>query len=191
MKKIFLVLLLAIFILPCAFSNSESFFTTEVSLGTGISIYDSSSGDSRKSLLKESDLKRIIIGTTAATNLNLSEPLKIILGAELFCDFLWKGSDYFNTTDYSLFSGIKIFPTRNGLNFSISYVLGCRTDYFSAAPKKDTKSWGNGFRLALQYDFMEDREYKVKPSAGVYYRCIPRGNYNKDHTLCLYGGIRF
>ena len=190
MKKLFLLLMLLITMSFHMFAG-ESFFTTEVSLGTGISIYDSSTGDSRKSLLNTSDFKRIILGLTADTNLNLSDPLKIMFGAETFCDFLWSGSNHFNTFDYAFFTGIKIFPNSSGLNFSISYVLGNRTDYFDQAPKKDTKSWGNGFRLSVQYDFMEDKEYKIKPHAGAYYRCIPRGNYNTDHILCLYGGIRF
>lgn len=191
MKKLLFIIFLILFSNSVFFANSDSFFTTEISLGTGISIYDSNTGDSRKSLLNTSDFKRIIIGLTADTNLNISAPLKIMFGAETFCDFLWAGSDYFNTFDYAFFTGIKVFPTRTGFNFSISYVLGNRTDYFDEAPKQDTKAWGNGFRISLQYDFMEEKEYKIKPHAGAYYRCVPRGNYNTDHILCLYGGIRF
>ena len=191
MKKLLLLLILAGTITFRVFAGEESFFTTEASLGTGISIYDSSSGDARKNILNESGFKRIILGLTLDTNLNISDPLKIMLGTEIFTDFLWKSSDFYNTLDYSFFTGIKIFPNKTGLNFSIAYVLGNRTDFFNEAPKKQTQSWGNGFRLSIQYDFMQDKEYKVKPNAGAYYRCIPRGNYNTDHILCLYGGIRF
>ena len=189
MKKLFLLLILAITMSFHVFAGEDSFFTTEVSLGTGISIYDSSADELRKELLSQKDYKRIIAGLTLDTNLNISDPLKIMLGAELFSDFLWNNQKNYNTLDYSFFSGIKVFPNKTGLNLSICYALGNRTDFFDN--KNNTKSWGNGFRLAIQYDFMEARAYKVKPIAGAYYRCVPRGNYNTDHILCLYGGIRF
>ena len=189
MKKTILITLLILLTVSRAFSNSDQFLTTEVSLGTGISIYDSSAGDTRKELLSKTDYKRIVLGITVDTNLNICDPLKIMFGSDLFSDFLWENGNYYNTLDYNFFTGIKFYPSKSGLNFSISYVLGNRTDFFDN--KNDTKSWGNGFRLAIQYDFMEARNYKVKPNVGAYYRCVPRGNYNTDHILCLYGGIRF
>ena len=191
MKRTVLTIILIMLAISPAFSNSDKFLTTEASLGTGISIYDSSNDDLRKDLLSGKDYKRIIANVTLNTNLNISDPLKIMFGAEMFFDFLWNSPDYYNTVDYSLFTGIKLFPNKTGLNFSISYVLGSRTDFFSESPKQDSKAWGNGFRLAIQYDFMEDKDYKIKPNVGAYYRCVPRGNYYKDHILCLYGGIRF
>ena len=189
MKKLFFTTILFLFTSSFLFSNSDKFLTTEVSLGTGIAIYDSSADDLRKNLLSGTDYKRIIAGLTLDTNLNISDPLKIMFGAELFSDFLWDSNSYYHTLDYSFFSGIKVFPNKTGLNLSISYVLGNRTDFFEN--KNDTKAWGNGFRIAIQYDFMQDKNYKVLPNVGGYYRCIPRGNYNTDHILCLYGGIRF
>ena len=191
MKKLFFTIILILFSSGILFANEDSFFTTEVSLGTGISIYDSSADELRKQMLTSKDYKRIIVGLTLDTNLNISEPLKIMFGSELFSDFLWEKSNHYNTLDYAFFTGIKVFPNKSGLNFSISYVLGNRSDFFTEDPKTDTKSWGNGFRLSIQYDFMQSRSYKVKPVAGTYYRCVPRGNYNTDHILCLYGGIRF
>ena len=53
---------------------------------------------------------------------------------------------------------------------------------------------GEGYRKEydeLQYDFMEKKNATIKPIVGAYYRNLPRGNYNKDNILCLYGGIRF
>ena len=212
MKKLLLLLMLSIPMSFHVFAGEDSFFTTEVSLGTGISIYDSSADELRKQMLTGNNYKRIIVGLTLDTNLNISDPLKIMFGSELFSDFLWEKPNYYNTLDYAFFTGIKVFPNKSGLNFSISYVLGNRTDFFTElveTPTEElnedgtyktttvrtknnaTKAWGNGFRLAIQYDFMQSRNYKVKPVAGAYYRCIPRGNYNTDHILCLYGGIRF
>ncbi len=220
MKKILISAFLTIFVLAGAMANSNSLFTTEVSLGTGISIYDTSSDTLRKELLSQKDYKRVIAGLTLDTNLNISDPLKIMFGAEAFSDFLWLKPDYYNTLDYAFFTGIKVFPNKTGLNISISYVLGNRTDFFTETVEvqtdevdeegnpllnedgspvtkdelqksNDTKSWGNGFRIAIQYDFMLNKASKIKPVFGGYYRCIPRGDYNRDHILCIYGGIRF
>ena len=189
MKKIFLSLFMTMFVLAAAFSNTDSFFTTEVSLGSGVSIYDSNTGDLRKEIIAGNDYKRIILGLTADTNLNISKSLKILLGADLFTDFLWTADQHYNTLDYAFYTGIKFFPNLSGLNFSIAYALGNRTDFSTDA--RETKDWGNGFRIAIQYDFMEKKNVTIKPIVGAYYRNLPRGNYNKDNILCLYGGIRF
>lgn len=189
MKKSLLFAFFMTFALLSAFANSDNFFTTEVSLGTGISIYDTNGDSLRKDILSQKDYKRIVAGLTVDTNLNISEPLKIMFGAEAFSDFLWNSPLYYNTLDYAFFTGIKVFPNKTGLNFSISYVLGNRSDFYD--DDTNTKAWGNGFRIAIQYDFMEKKDYKIKPSLGGYYRCIPRGDYNRDHILCIYGGIRF
>ena len=197
MKRLLLIITLIVSVIFYTFGNENSFFTPELSLGTGFSIYDDNAESSRKTILSQADYKRIILGFTADTDLNISEPIRVMLGAEIFCDFLWQSKNYYHSTDYAFFTGIKIFPNVQGLNFSIAYTLGNRTDFFcilqEEQPLKDnaTKSWGNGFRLAVQYNFMEQRNYKVKPQVGAYYRCVPRGNYNTDHILSIYGGIRF
>lgn len=219
MKKLLISAILTLFVLTGAAANSN-FFTTEVSLGTGISIYDSSSDALRKDLLSQKDYKRIVAGLTADTNLNISDPLKIMFGAEAFSDFLWNSPQYYNSLDYAFFTGIKVYPNKTGLNISISYVLGNRADFFTQTVEvqsdevdeegnpvlnedgspvtkdelqksNDTKAWGNGFRIAIQYDFMMNKATKIKPVVGGYYRCLPRGDYNRDHILCIYGGIRF
>lgn len=219
MKKLLISAILTLFVLTGAAANSN-FFTTEVSLGTGISIYDSNGDTLRKDLLSQKDYKRIVAGLTADTNLNISDPLKIMFGAEAFSDFLWNSPQYYNSLDYAFFTGIKVFPNKTGLNISISYVLGNRADFFTQTVEvqsdevdeegnpvlnedgspvtkdelqksNDTKAWGNGFRIAIQYDFMMNKATKIKPVVGGYYRCLPRGDYNRDHILCIYGGIRF
>jgi len=186
-KTVFLIFVIALFSFRL-FAKEGSFFTNEALLGTGIPIYSETADSSRKSLLNSDDYKRIVVGLTLATNLNISEQIKLLIGAESFSDFLWDNS-YYHSVDYSFFTGIKIFPNIEGLNFSLAYSLGNRSDFSSE--KNQTLSWGNGFRISIQYDFMQDRDYKAKPLAGVYYRCLPRGNYNTDHILCLYAGLRF
>ena len=198
MKKLFIL----VFLLISGFSlfaDDSSFFINEVSLGTGISIYSDNADSSRKTVLDSENTKRIVAGLTLDTNLNISELVKIVFGAETFCDFIWDKGLYYHSVDYAFFSGIKIFPKLEGLNFTIAYTLGNRSDFNNinsqtgekTGGKISTKSWGNGFRLGIQYDFMKDKVYKVRPFIGAYYRCVPRGNYNTDHILCLNGGIRF
>lgn len=201
MKKFVLGLTAFFMLTGAAFSSSDgsTLFTNELSLGTGASIHNESSCEERKNLLSTSDYKRIITGITFTENLNISQPIKIIFGGETFFDFIWNKGSYYNTIDYSFFSGIKVFTGISGLNVSIAYVLGNRTDFYTlaqtsdgATPKKsDTKSWGNGFKLNVQYDFMQEKAAKFKPILGGYYRFVPRGNYSTDHVLCIYGGIRF
>ena len=139
MKKHLFLILFLISGTFAGFAGEDSFFTTEVSLGTGISIYDSSADDLRKTILSGTDYKRIVAGLSLDTNLNISEPVKVMFGAELFSDFLWDKINYYNTIDYSLFTGIKFFPNTSGLNFSISYFLGNRTDFFTKLEEKQTE----------------------------------------------------
>lgn len=190
MKKLILIILASLSITAAAFAGQDSFFTNEVSLGTGIPIYNETSSVSRKDILGTTNYKRIVAGLTADTNLNISSSIKILIGAELFTDFLWNSELFYNSLDYAFFSGIKFYPGVKGLNISITYVLGNRTDFISQNPAV-TQSWGNGFRLAIQYDFMTDRVTKIKPILGGYYRFVPRGNYSTDHILSIYSGIRF
>ncbi len=198
MKKLFIL----IFLLISGFSlfaDDSSFLINEVSLGTGVSIYSDNAESSRKSLLNSDDTKRVVAGLTYDINFNIAQQIKIFFGADSFCDFIWDKGLYYHSIDYAFFSGIKVFPNLAGLNFSIAYSLGNRSDFYNIdyqtgdknEGKKASQSWGNGFRLSIQYDFMKDKLYKVRPFVGAYYRCIPRGNYHTDHILCLNGGIRF
>ena len=199
MKKHSIFLALVIFGVAGLFADDNSFFINEVSLGTGISIYSDNADSNRKAVLNSDNTKRIVTGLTLDTNLNISELIKVVFGAETFCDFIWDNGLYYHSIDYAFFSGIKVFPNVAGLNFTVAYSLGNRSDFNNIDPqtgektggKTTNRSWGNGFRLGIQYDFMKDKIYKVRPFIGAYYRCVPRGNYNTDHILSINGGIRF
>ena len=215
MKKTFLISILMIFISFEFFANEDSFFTPEVSLGSGISIYDDSSDTNRKSILTQTDFKRIVAGVTVDTNLNISDSIKVIAGGEFFGDFTWNKGIYYHTADYAFFTGIKIFPDIKGLSFSISYTLGNRSDFYSikterqvpadtqttpadsttptdpdptdpidpsaeenttpaetttqyvTLKKQETKAWGNGFRIAVQYDFFEAFSLGVRKTGSL------------------------
>ena len=190
MKKIYLLLIGFVFAMtPLSGAENSSFFSNEVLLGTGVPIYDDNSLTERKNLLETSDYKRIVAGLGYNLNLNIAEPIKIVFGADLSADFLWEGSQYYHTLDYAFCTGIKVFPGAEGLNVSIAYTLGNRADFFDN--KIGASAWGNGFKLSLQYDFFNSSASKIKPLLGAYYRCIPRGANHTDHTLCIYGGIKF
>lgn len=198
MKKLFILVFL-LFSGFSLFADDSSFLINEVSLGTGISIYSDNTDSSRKTVLNSDNTKRIVAGLTYDASLNIARQIKIVFGADTFCDFIWDKGLYYHSLDYAFYTGIKFFPNLAGLNFSIAYSLGNRSDFYNinsetgekTGGKNSNKAWGNGFRLALQYDFMMDKLYKVRPFIGAYYRCVPRGNYNTDHILCLNGGIRF
>ena len=190
MKKICLLLICIFFASTKLFAGGMGqFFSNEILVGTGVPIYDDNSQSDRKTLLDTSDYKRIVANLSYFLDLNISDPIKIVFGADLMSDFLWEQDFYYHTLDYAFCTGIKVFPGAMGLNLSIAYCLGNRTDFFNELIC--STSWGNGFRIAVQYDFLNSTDSKVKPLAGAYYRCIPRGANLTDHTLCIYGGIKF
>lgn len=203
MKKLRFILIFSVFSFfgLKLFAHGSGFFSSEVLLGTGLSIYEDDSVSGRKELLNTSDYKRILAELTYNAVFSISEPIKIVLGADLMSDFLWEQDMYFHTLDYAFCTGIKVFPGAQGLNLGICYTLGNRTDFTrlpaitESDPKENekrilNKSWGNGFKLNIQYDFLNSSSAKVKPVVGAYYRFSPRGGNFTDHTLCIYGGVR-
>lgn len=202
MKKLRYFVIFSIFSCMAAglFGQNQSFFSNEICLGTGVPIYADSISSQRKDILASDDYKRIAAGLSYNAVLNISEPIKIAFGADLMTDFLWDGKQFYHTLDYAFCAGIKVFPGNQGLNLGIDYTIGNRADFLkepvqtqegiSYSKSSNSKAWGNGFKLCIQYDFLNSSPGKVKPLLGVYYRCIPRGSNLTDHTLCIYGGIR-
>lgn len=200
MKKLRLLLIVFVFSVFSAqiFAQNSSFFSSEITAGTGIPIYDDNVNSERKLILDTSDYKRIVVGLSYNACFSISEPIRIILGADILSDFVWNDGLYYNTLDYAFCAGIKIYPGAQGLNLGINYTLGNRTDFLnvdsatgeSGEKQTNTRDWGNGFKLIVQYDFMTASENRVKPVLGAYYRCIPRGSNLTDHTLCIYGGVK-
>lgn len=197
MKKQFaLSIVLLTVLLPCTARSKYINFGTALSSGFNLH----SDGDLAKQnpLFSDSSAARILIGANVDATFCTSDTLQIVAGSDLFCDFHIKDKLYYHTFDYSFFTGIKIFPNLQGLNFSIAYVLGNRTDFKQFYDEdeqlirgyKNTK-WGNGFRLSVEYDFLYDSDSKIIPFAGFYYRHIPRGNNHNDNILSAYIGIRF
>ena len=193
------ILSLAIFLsilIPCnAFSKYINF---GAALSSGFNIHSAEDEARTQPLNTDSAAAKILIGANADATFGITEPLQLITGADLFCDFNYKDKYYYNTFDYSFYAGIRIFPNLQGLNFSVSYALGCRTDYLKYVNEEEDfirgysfAKWGNGFRLSAEYIFLLDSETKFKPFMGFYYRYIPRGNNLFDNILTAYVGVRF
>ena len=192
MKKISVVFILLLFSIA-AFAD-EKLFNFDVALCTGIPIHSSTEESTKTDILINADFKRIIAGFTGDAVISITEPVKFVVGADAFCEFLWDGSEYHNSLDYSFFGGVKIYPELGGFNFSVSYVFGSAITFYNteeAGKSNNPAAWGNGFRIALEYDFFYNEEAKIYPIVGGYYKLIPRGNYIYDHVISVYAGLRF
>lgn len=193
MKRTSLFLLVFVFFQAFLFSEGK-LFDWNVSLSTGIPIHSSSTEDSKSDILINDSFNRIITGFNGNTVINITTPVKLIFGADAFCEFLWDGSNHYNSLDYSFYGGIKIFPNLGGFSIAISYAFGSKATFYKSEESDDSNNntaWGNGFRVSFEYDFFYNQSAKVYPIVGVYYKYIPRGNYNFDHILAAYAGLRF
>lgn len=191
MKKILLLLIL--FIAQFTLFAQEKFFNWDISLSTGIPIHSTSTESSKSDILIGNTFNRIIAGTSTEIFLNITKPVKAVAGGDAFCEFIWDGDNHFNSLDYSFYGGVKIFPNLAGFNFEVDYVFGCKTTFAKTDEFSDntSSSWGNGFRIAIEYDFFYGEESKLDPVVGGYYRYIPRGNYIYDHIIAAYIGLHF
>lgn len=191
MKKIALAFIL---ILSGAFTFAqEKLFNWDLALATGIPIHSSTMDAPKSEILITPSFKRIILGLNGDVVINITEPVKLIAGADCFCEFLWDGSDHYNSLDYSFFGGVKVFPNLGGFNFSIAYVFGSKTTFYKTEEIKDTNkssAWGNGFRIAFEYVFLYGGDSTIFPIVGASYKFMPRGQYTYDHIISAYAGIR-
>lgn len=163
----------------------------DAALSTGFPIYGNTSLVSKQNL---SEPSRIIIGLDGDVTVKLGNPLRLIFGADTLFDLSWKGKNTNNHIDYAFFGGLKIYPNIAGLNTSISYALGRRTDTITNDSDDAvvlSSAWGNGFRFSIEYDFLYGKTWKCAPIAGMYYRMMPRGGNNYDNIIAVYAGITF
>ena len=183
--------ILAVFCAALAYSERKA-VGFDAALSTGFPIYGSTSLTSSSQSLK--DPSRIIIGFGSDVTVRLGKPLCLIFGADTLFDLSWQGKDTNNRIDYAFFGGLKIYPNIGGLNASISYALGRRTDSITNGSDDAlvlSSSWGHGFRFSIEYDFLYDKTWKCAPIAGMYYRMMPRGGNYYDNIIAVYGGITF
>ncbi len=197
MKKIFLLLIFT-FSLSFAFSQKtnstkDNFVGFDIGLVTCVPVYGNTSSPYKN---------RIIIGNDADISLRIAHPLKILFGYDFIADLDWDKNERANHLDYSVWTGIKVYPGFAGLNASLAYVLGARTDFLNETKyeedgtKKDytvteTSAWGNGFKIGLEYDFLYDSNKKAFPAVGFFYRLMPRGKESYDNTFAFYVNMGF
>ncbi len=164
-----------------------------VGLSSGFPFYD---GDvkSENKKITDGDYRRFIIGVNAGAAFRLADPLKLLVGADTLCDFIWGGGDHCNHLDYAFFAGVKFYPGIGGLNASVAYALGCRADFIDndeQGSRVHSSSWGNGFRLGAEYDLAYNRNASIAPALGIYYRWMPRGDGEYDNILAAVLSVVF
>lgn len=191
MKKIISLIFISM-TLSCSLF-AEKFLNWEIKAAAGLPVYGAADA-SRETLKAEDTYKRVAAGTEVDLSFNVSKPVKILIAAEAFCDFTFENSQYINALDYSADFGIKIYPFDDlGFNVTISYLLGCRTDFIKVAEIEDINNsdWGNGFKIDVNYDFLRNTKFKLMPTLGASYKYIPRGNNTTDHLFEAYAGVHF
>lgn len=192
MKKKILIPLLLIFF-------SETFVFAHQGVGfnwgllTGLPVYsDQELLDSINKISKDTP-NRAVVGTFVDLTVGLSEILALYGGAQARCDFLWNSDEYFHDFDLNFFGGLKVSPWDFGLIFSVAYAPGFRTTFYDFAEEKGTSnsSWGNGFRVGVEYDILYTFDVAVSPAVGVLYEFFPRGDYTYDNLFSFYVALKF
>lgn len=172
-------------------SAKENLFSVSMGLASGIPIYGT---DSIISTGKEIDKpSRVIIGTTTSLNLNIIKQVTFFTGGDTLFDFVWDSKQHANKIHVSFPLGIKIYPGLGGLNAGLAYTLGFRIDSINTTKHEHEgiSTWGNGFRLSLEYNFAHEGNSRFLPSIGGYWNLMPRGNKSYDNLIVMYVAINF
>lgn len=192
MKKIFAFLILFLSCC-CFFAEEKKIIGFDAGLVTCIPVYGDTSSPFKN---------RVIIGADGDITFRLGNPLKFMVGADFISDINWDGNLHSNHIDYALWGGIKVYPGIGGLNASLAYTIGARTDfeedkyfYFDGIQRNDSNvemtAWGNGFRIAVEYDFLHNSSRKALPAIGMFYRFMPRGSDSYDNIFAFYANMSF
>lgn len=193
MKKI-ISAIVCLFISSFVFSEASKIIGFDIGLSTGLPVYSDSGISDANDRVNDGDFNRVIIGSVADVSFHVCEPLKLLVGGDLLCDLIWSGNSHSNHIDYAGWFGVKAYPGFGGLNGSVCYAVGCRTDFINN-DVEDTvvhnASWGNGFRLGIEYDFLYGTERSCMPCVGFYYRYMPRGESNYDNIFSVYATLSF
>ena len=186
MKKLLcsLVLLFTIF---TGLIAKEGLVSFTAGITSGIPFYGS---DSMHELAEKVDTDyRVIIGTFANINLNVIKQISFFTGADLLADFNWQGKQHKNHLHIDFPLGFKIYPGLGGLNIGLAYTLGFRSDFLKAASNNKSNSiasWGNGFKILLEYNFAHEGKSKYLPTIGGSWNLMPRGNNSYDNIITFY-----
>ena len=165
MKKLS-ALILTVLITCTALFADENLFSFSIGLSSGIPIYGSGSVISTGSEIDKPS--RVIIGTTAALNLNIIKQVSFFTGGDVLFDFVWDSNQYANKIHVAFPLGLKIYPGLGGLNAGLAYTLGFRTDSIKTSEHEHEgiTTWGNGFKFSIEYNFAHDGNSRFLPSIG-------------------------
>lgn len=175
--------ILTILLLSVAFSSwAVEWFAYGGSFGTGIVLNNDSSLRSYAE-----DMHRVVLELDGTMEFIFHPSIRVAAGSILLTDFKFKGDEYYNSLDYSIYGGIRIYPGLGGLRLGVDYNLGRRTDFIDIPPVNDVNSsaWGNGFRFLLEYDFRYAKT-GLLPMVGGSWRYVPRGGDASDHIISVY-----
>ncbi len=195
MKK-FLLIVAAFLCAAALFAESErKFFGFQFAIGSGYTFYGDSDLNSNMNKMMDRGYARLILYTDAGMTFKLTEELYLLAGVQLMCDCAWNGGSYSNHAAPTFLGGVQFYPGIANLSFSLAYALGFRRDWdvldYNFLDYKDARDskWGNGFRLAVEYDFRKGGG--IVPGAGLCYLFMPTGWDNYDNTLALYFRLAF
>ncbi|MGP1457767.1 MAG: hypothetical protein ACTTKL_00420 [Treponema sp.] len=180
-----------IFLCAAALHAEKKAIGFDAALATGVPLYGS--GTNAPSARDDAP-HRIIFGVDADMTVKIAAPLYLLVGADTLFDAAWSGSHSAVRIDYAFFGGLKVYPNIGGLNASVAYALGRRTDTESSEGGEKaaaSSAWGNGFRLSVEYDFLYRRSQRCAPVLGMYYRMMPRGGNTYDNIIAVYAGVTF
>jgi len=186
MKKTFCSLLVIFFIFSFV-SAKEDFISFNAGISSGLPFYGEKSIPEKSSDI--STEYRAIIGCFANVNLNVIKQVSFFAGADMLSDFNWLDSQYNNHLHVNFPLGFKIYPGLGGFNLGLSYTLGFRADFLKESTGEKTNniaSWGNGFKLHMEYNFAHEGKTNYLPTMGCSWNLMPRGNYSYDNILTFY-----
>ncbi|MCR4579320.1 MAG: hypothetical protein K5681_03115 [Treponema sp.] len=190
MKKTF-ALAFIFALLSFSIYAEKNLISISVGLNTGIPFYGSAELNEATEDLDAS--KRFVFGAYGLFNLNIIEHASVFTGAELFTDLNWADKNYANHLHVDFPLGLRLSPNLGGLAFGTAYLLGFRSDFYYLPEEEKSNSmtsWGNGFKLFLEYDFSYHGS-EFLPTVGISWSIMPRGNYDYDNLLNLYMGLNF
>lgn len=179
-KRFFIFPLIFLFAALPAFSKTGF----EFGIGSGYTFYgDSATKDRNKEL---GDTNQTILAMDALFLIPVNDMLIFSLGGDSVFDFRWKGSNHIYLVDYAFLAGFRVYPKVAGLFVSVDYALGRRTDFITLDSYDDTVSteWGNGFKIALGYDFSCHLGSSIAPLIAASLKSMPRGG-SRDNLFCV------
>jgi len=211
-KKFFIIATLFVTSAFFVFADEIPFVTFSLGLTTGHTFYgydsieytiSSSSENNEENQnteiielpMKFANGTEILIGTIGTVNFNVTNNFSLYCDLDLLSDLNWHDSDYSHHLDYSGSTGVKLYciPNIPSISLSIAYLLGQRADFFKIDDLKTIKStpFGNGIKIAVEYNFFRDGLSRFGPIIGCSWRYIPRGNNSADNIISAYVQANF